>query len=173
MKNSLEASLTMIVVTLLIALTFTEQTHAAGVFSIKNRATGLDRANAAELAIYESFSSIADGLETTVNDGVLSESLRSALTTSFAKTGASSASSTIVDRSSNFSVTSVTFGGQYNSEGALFSNTANTLPTTGIGAQGSVTIGIKANKLGIGSIGPIQGSRLNLYARQRRNSRDD
>ncbi len=139
--------------------------QAVGVFSIKSRTTGLDKTNAAELAVYDSFGTIADALEATINDGILSETLRTGLTTHFAKAGASPDSSLFVDRASDFSVTSITTGGQFNQSGTFnFSSSANAMPSAGAAGQGSVVIGIKANKLGIGSIGPIQGSRLSLYA---------
>ena len=106
-------------------------------------------------------------MESTINNGFLSDASQNTFATAMAKANTSSTSSLIADRSSNPTswLSSLGLQGAFNSTtGSLptSSSTDNSLPSFGAAVHSSLVVGVSASKLGIKKLGPFDPKRTLL-----------
>jgi hypothetical protein len=114
------------------------------------------------------FDGLADTLVTTVNDSIFSTDNQALFADGMAGANSSGNSGLIADRATDPTLVSLSAGIQANIFGVssltnLDFTTSNSLPSVGVGLHSALTVGLNMGKLGVGKIGPIDGSRLKLY----------
>jgi len=128
-------------------LSFFGYRAAAEPFSIINRTSDLNPVDAIQGPILTAFNTLCDQMQTVVNDGFLSPTLRDNFMTGMAKSSASSTSALLFDRGylpSKFSIgVGLQAGLSYESSPTV-RNQANTLPEVGLSAQGVIRVGFPA-----------------------------
>lgn len=158
-------------VPLAVTLIAAQTTSAAPVFQIVNRAGAVATTDPTFGHLITAMNTLADTLQTTVNDGFLSDANRLSMVTPLAGAGAAAGSSGLMaDYGSNakMTVVGVNVGGAYNlASGAAGLGSApagaNSLPGVGMAAQASVLVGMNVGMLGMKSLGPIPTDRLKVY----------
>lgn len=136
----------------------------ATAFQIKDRKSDLGSDPASQL-ILTALTSAANSLESTVNDGFLSETSRRTFLSAMAKANASGSNALSLDHGSNPSKFLIGGGAQVgiNGTGKAFGSSSNSLPSMGGSLQASTLIGVNGGTLGMGKAGPLEGRRLMLY----------
>lgn len=135
---------------------------AEGPFLITNR-------SASNPVIEAAFNSIADELVTSVNSSIFTENNQALFADGMAGANSSGNTAVIADRASEPTLVSVTGGAQINVFGVnslasvSFANT-NSLPSVGAGVHAAATVGVRPGLFGLGKLGPIDLSRLKIYA---------
>jgi hypothetical protein len=135
------------------------------VFQIINRTSDLNASDPIQGPALAAFNAAADSIESSINNGFLSQSSQQGFATSLAKADTSDTSSLLADRASNpdrFSVGLVGQGNFYMQNGSSAS-ADNQLPQLGAGAQAGLVVGVRASSLGISNLGFLDGKRLMFF----------
>jgi hypothetical protein len=156
-------------IAVLFCLTLSTQLRANSTpFLILNRTSGLSASDPIQGPILAALNRAADQIQSTINNGFLSESSRQTFDNGLAAANASNVSSLIMDRGDTPSIFTIGVGGQIAAyyQGSLSHITTaatNSLPSVGVTGQANLMLGLRASALRIKRIGFLDPSRLMLY----------
>jgi hypothetical protein len=137
-------------------------------FLIINRTSDLSASDPIQGPILAALNSAADLIQTTLNNGFLSESSRQTFDNGLAAANASNGVSLVMDRADTPSFFTIGAGGQVAAyyQGSLThisTSAENSLPSVGVTGQANLMIGVRASALRIKKLGFLDPSRLMFY----------